>query len=295
MDNMQVLPVSNEVEEQISMRKNRDKLPKFVLGRHEGFNISRKEITELNDSYHQMLQDLDADDKAIPQELRSYMESVIFVSYVSEIEKRQRENYLDCEVERERIAMLSGICTPRRWRSIFSLFRLKRNQSAILLDELVGRQARAYYNKKESELPISEEGYETEEEPYTVQLEALRAYLPRMRKSRRVVIETIITSIASIFESNTAKLRQLSAEVQAERAKVEELTAEAKKEAVKRLITCLNAVKDKKQPIDWEILKVGRPEEPEEPEELPEEDEETDELEYWGDATDEEYGEEEPE
>ncbi len=292
MDNMQVLPASNEVEEQISMRKSRDKLPKFVLGRHEGFNISRKEITELNDSYHQMLQDLDADDKAIPQELRSYMESVIFVSYVSEIEKRQRENYLDCEVERERIAMLSGICTPRRWRSIFSLFRLKRNQSAILLDELVGRQARAYYNKKESELPISEEGYETEEEPYTVQLETLRAYLPRMRKSRRKVIETIISSLLSIFESNAAKLRQLSMELQAEKEKVEELTAESKKEAVKRLITCLNAVKDKKQPIDWEILKVGRPEEPEE---LPEEDEETDELEYWGDATDEEYGEEEPE
>lgn len=293
MDNMQVLPPSNSnEEEQIIRRKAKDKLPKFELGRHEDFYISRTEITELNDSYHQMLQDMDAGDGVIPEELRSYMESVIFVSYVSEIEKRQRENYLDCEVERERIAMLSGICTPRRWRSIFSLFRLKRNQSAILLDELVGRQARAYYNKKESELPISEEGYETEEEPYTVQLETLRAYLPRMRKSRRKVIETIISSLLSIFESNAAKLRQLSMELQAEKEKVEELTAESKKEAVKRLITCLNAVKDKKQPIDWEILKVGRPEEPEE---LPEEDEETDELEYWGDATDEEYGEEEPE
>ncbi len=124
----------------------------------------------------------------------------------------------------------------------------------------------------------------------------MRAYLPRMRKSRRVVIETIISSLLSIFESNTAKLRQLSAEVQAERAKVEELTAEAKKEAVRRLVSCLNAVKEQKKPADWEILKLrDRLEKAEEPADPPEEDEETDELEYWGDEADEEYGEEEPE
>ena len=33
-DNIQVLPPTNETEEQINRRKARDKLPKFILGRH---------------------------------------------------------------------------------------------------------------------------------------------------------------------------------------------------------------------------------------------------------------------
>ncbi len=286
-DNIQVLPPTNETEEQINRRKARDKLPKFILGRHENFNIGRREITELNDSYHQMLQDMEAGG-VIFEELRSYMESVIFVSYVSEIEKRQRENYLDCEVERERVEMLNSILTPRRWRNIFTLFRRKRNQAAILLDELVSRQAREYCYKKESELPISEEEYESEADPYTLQLEELRSFLPRMRKKRREVIEAIISNLSTVFDSNMSKLRQLSAELQSERNKVEELVAEAKKQAVKRLISCLNAVKEMKQPdVEWEIIKLGeRLEKAENLSEQFQNDADTDELEYWGDESD---------
>ena len=284
-DNMTVLPPTDD--EQGLRRKKRDKLPKFVLGKNEGFYISRKELTALNDSYHQILSDMEDSDR-LPEDMRSYMESVIFTSYISEINKLQRENCLDCEVERQRVENLNYVLMPARWRKWYWPFRLRRNQAAVLLDELINRQARSYYYKKESELPISEEASEAELDPYAVQLETLLAYLPRMRKKRRVVIEEIIAALATSYESKEAKLQRLNAELQAERAKVEELTAEAKKEAVKRLINCLNVVKEAKQPADWEILKLRQQleddkpaEEPVAEEEPPADNEETDEIEYW--------------
>ena len=199
----------------------------------------------------------------------------------------QRDNYLDGEVERKRQETLIRVLNPHSWRSIFTLFRLKRNQSAVLLDELISRQAYAYYRKKESELPVSEEVPEAELDPYVVQLDTLRAYLPRMRKKRRLILEEIISGLATSFEGKDAKLQRYNSELQAEKEKVEELTAELKKVAVKRLITCLNAVKEVKKPLDWEILKLRQeleePKTPKEPEKPIEEDEETDELENWDD------------
>lgn len=279
-DNMQVLPPSDD--EQKALLKRRESLPKFTLGKYEGFNISREDITKINDSYRRILDDMEAGGY-IPEELRSYMESVIFVSYVNEIEKKQRENYLDCEVERERQERLNSALTPRRWRSLFTFFRLRRNQAEILLDELVSRQARSYYYKKESELPISEEDTETEFDPYEVQLEALREYLPRRSKKIRAEMEEIISGLAAIYESKQAKIQRLYDELQAEKAKTEELTADAKKEAVKRLITCLNKIRQAKEPADWEILKLGKRLEENATEIEQPDEEETDELENWDD------------
>lgn len=273
-DNMQVLPPTDD--EQSVQRKRRDILPKFTLGENEGFYISRDEITELNDSYNQILSDMQ--ESPANEELRSYMESVIFASYVSEIEKKQMKNLLESEVEHARITGLNSVLTPKWRRSIFTLFRLKRNQAAILLDELINRQARSYYYKKESELPISEEETEAELDPYVVQIETLRAYLPRMRKKKRAILEEIIAGLAASYESKEVKLQRISAELQEEKEKVEELTAEAKKEAVQRLVYCLNAVKETKKPADWEILKLREQlEEAKKAEETPVEDEQKEE------------------
>ncbi|MDE7440054.1 MAG: hypothetical protein K2N23_06070 [Clostridia bacterium] len=287
-DNIPVLPMTDD--EQRAMLKKRDKLPKFTLGKHEDFYISNDTLTKLTDSYNQMLSDMQESTAGAKSELRAYMESVIYTSYVCQIAKKQRENRLECEVEHMRQDMLESITTPRRWRNWYWPFKLHRNQAAILLDELVSRQARAYFYKKESELPILEEESEEELEPYAVQLEMLRAYLPRMRKKKRAILEEIISGLAVSYESKEAKLQRLNAELQEERAKVEELTAEAKKEAVKRLITCLNAVKEAKKPADWEILKLreqlekGKPaEEPVKEKKPSEADEETDEIENCDD------------
>ncbi len=297
-DNMQVLPPTDA--EQTAMQKRRDKLPKFTLGRHERLYIPREEIEKLNDVYHQMLDDMK--ESPAKEDLRSYMESLIFASYVRDVEKKQREHYLESEAERERLDGLNGTVTPLRWRKWYFPFKLNKNQAQILLEELIGRQAHLYYRQKESELPIIE-SEEAEADPYAVQIETLRAYLPRMRKKKRAIIEEIIAGLAASFDNKVANLQHLNDELQAERSKVEELTAAVKKEAVQRLVNCLNAVKETKSPLELEILKLrkqleeaqtteGTPAEDELDEEesdenwddLDELDEETDEIEHDDEA-----------
>ncbi len=273
-DNMSVIPPTDD--EQGLRRKKRDKLPKFMLGRNEGFYISRDELTALNDSYNQMLSDME--ESPAKEELRSYMESVIFTSYVSEIKKLQRENCLECEVERTRLEMLNSVLTPRRWRNWYWLFKLNRNQAQILLEELVSRQARSYYYNKESELPIVDEESEVELDPYEVQLETIRACLPKMRKKKRAIFEAMLAGLATSFESKEAKLRRMIAELQAEKAKVEELTAEAGNEAVKQLKE-EEVVKDSiedEEPIEEDEENIEEADSEEQSEE-----DEIDELENW--------------
>lgn len=67
------------------------RLPKFRLEEGEEFHISESELMAINEDYFQMLDSMKEGFNITGQEMRSYMESVIFASYRSKIEKIQRE------------------------------------------------------------------------------------------------------------------------------------------------------------------------------------------------------------
>ncbi|MDE6441905.1 MAG: hypothetical protein K2L12_04015 [Clostridia bacterium] len=109
-----------ELAAQFMRRQN---LPKFELGENEDFYITRERLAEINRIYFQMLDDMREGFSVTPQEMRSYMESVVCVSYMSEIEKMQRRGKIDGIHKREVFNLKSSQMNPalvRRWYQITS-------------------------------------------------------------------------------------------------------------------------------------------------------------------------------
>lgn len=106
-------------------------LPKFKLEDGQEFYIPREKVIELNGAYFQMLDDMQAGFNIAPQDLRSYMESVVFFSYVGEITQLQRAG----EIEGARKAMIHMLkkmqLTPANERP--HIFARKRPNAAMRL------------------------------------------------------------------------------------------------------------------------------------------------------------------
>lgn len=212
-------------DEQISIIKNdKDKLPKLELKDGEALCISREEISEIHDSYLSLLSDMKEGESVTPAEMRSYMESVVFCSYKSEIARRQNKNYLEYYTEEQRTSTLREILTPSTWRNWWWIFKVHRNEAQILLEELIGRQARAYLQNKQRELPDSNKEEIT---PYAILIAQLSAMLPRMRKTKREELDGIINELSASYESKCAEAKQCAEELKTAKAKYEEEKARA--------------------------------------------------------------------
>ncbi len=214
-----------QLEEQISIIKNgKDSLPKLELKDGEALCLSREEISEIHDSYFSILSDMKEGESIMPEEMRSYMESVVFSSYKSEIARRQNKNYLEYYTEERRIRTLREILTPSTWRNWWWIFKVHRNEAQILLEELIGRQASEYLRKKQRELPDSNKEEIT---PYAILIAQLSAMLPRMRKTKREELDGIINELSASYESKCAEAKQCAEELKTAKAKYEEEKARA--------------------------------------------------------------------
>ena len=212
-------------EEQISIIKNgKDSLPKLELKDGEALCLSREEISEIHDSYFSILSDMKEGESIMPEEMRSYMESVVFSSYKSEIARRQNKNYLEYYTEERRIRTLREILTPSTWRNWWWIFKVHRNEAHILLEELIGRQASEFLRKKKRELPDSNKEEIT---PYAILIAQLSAMLPRMRKTKREELDGIINELSASYESKCAEAKQCAEELKTAKAKYEEEKARA--------------------------------------------------------------------
>lgn len=92
-------PANESPERQIAKERQQRaiqaKLPKFELEPNESFCIPREKIVELHDIYLEMLDNMAGGFKLASQDMRSYMESVVFESYKSELEALQREGAIE--------------------------------------------------------------------------------------------------------------------------------------------------------------------------------------------------------
>ena len=92
-------PANESPERQIAKERQQRaiqaKLPKFELEPNESFCIPREKIVELHDIYLEMLDNMAGGFKLASQDMRSYMESVVFESYKSELEALQRDGAIE--------------------------------------------------------------------------------------------------------------------------------------------------------------------------------------------------------
>lgn len=179
-------------------------LPVFTLRKGESFYIKREELKELNDAYFKLFDDIKDGMQCVPDEPRSYMESVMFESYRAEIEEMQRNNKLAGETARLEVEKKSELLTPFEWRRFF---RRRSNQSMQLLDEKVRRIARKYYIEKALELPAVQP--ETFEEVY----DELKAFVMRaVHKNSLSAMREVVKELWEAYSSwNTAVLESLFA------------------------------------------------------------------------------------
>lgn len=99
------------------------RLPKFRLEEGEEFLITESELVDIHDEYFQMLDSMKAGFSITGQEMRSYMESVVFASYRSRIEKLQRDRERQ-NVHRRNVDIITGQLVAPGYKR--RLFRRKR-------------------------------------------------------------------------------------------------------------------------------------------------------------------------
>lgn len=231
--------VNNVISNSVVIGKKED-LPKYTLPKGERLYLSRDQLSTLNDKYYQILSDLKEGRDILPAELRSIMESVIGKAYLEEIEDLRLDNRLPMDRERERKMSLIVRLTPRTRRSWF--FRQKRNQSQILLDELVERQAAQYLQDRADELPVidgSNEGLSFE-----VLIDILLQNLPRLRKKRRQTVNDVVQQLYDSYNRKKEETKRL---------------AEALEEKERRLDQALERAQAAEECLD-EFLKESTPE-----------------------------------
>jgi hypothetical protein len=215
--------VNNDDNSQAIIPPQNDKnLPKLELKRGESLNISREQISKLNDEYYVLIGELIESGANIPAELRSYMESVIFNAYVSDVDRLRRDNELEYDLEQQRVEALNRTLKPYTWRNWWWVFKIHRNQSKILLDELVSRQAGEFLHDKACNLPHIEG--ETPNEPYEVTIEELKELLPRrMKKKKRAAIEEAIESLTASYTKSVNELEEARKASKLSEEKIDEL------------------------------------------------------------------------
>lgn len=194
-------------EQDVFIEGNKEKLPKYTLPRGERLHISLEQIGELNTQFFNRITELKAGGAYAPAELKSVMESVIYLSYNEELEKLRRANWLESSVEEAFLSELNARLIPQRWRRFF---RMRQNPAQTLLDERVRREERLYYRRKADELPTEER----ELLPFEIIIQSLKATLPRMRKKRREVINEIIDQLYDGYEGKADECKRLTAELE---------------------------------------------------------------------------------
>lgn len=291
-----------EPEQDVIIEGNKEELPKYTLPRGERLYLSKEQISDLNQSYFLMLSELKAGAAQAPPELRSVMESVVYLSYGEEIENLRLKNQREFEVERARQKRLNAALTPCTWRNWWWIFKVHRNSAQMLLDERVRREAAIELKRQADELPIVE-GEEEEEMqdrellPFEVVIETLKENLPLMRRKRREWLYELIEKLYNLYESKIDECRRLAAELEeAKRAR-----EEAEERAQTTAETLDEFLKESKPAPDETATAEEKPaEEPKTPEnaeeteaEPAEEDEEAPETEETEEETDEPADEEE--
>lgn len=242
--NINPLPPSNE--EQVIIKHNRDKLPKLDIPKGEPLFIGRGELSSVHDAFFEILSNM-AQAVGVNEEMRSLMEDAVKRAYIDEIEKRRRDNRLECEVEWLRRETLNSILSPRYRRSWRSLWLRKiPNEAQVLLNELTARQANAYYYNKAEALPPrnpqeqdeAEQEQEQEYTPYEVQLSVLQELLPRrMRKNKRAALDEVIEGLAASYANKAEEQKRYAAELEEAKAqlKVSEICIKELRELMEKL------------------------------------------------------------
>jgi len=207
----------------------KEDLPKYTLPRGERLYITREQLTELNDDYNELLNDLKESRETLPADLRSIMESVIGKAYLEDIEELRLDNRLSMDRERERKLALIGMLTPRTWRSWF--FRKKRNQSQVLLDELVNRQAVLYWRDRADELPsVGDNGEEVDQKevlPFEVTIDSLLCSLPHLSKKRREIVNGLTQQLYEAYNSKKEEVKRLAEELEENKKQLEQALGRA--------------------------------------------------------------------
>lgn len=153
-------PANESPEQQIAKAKQqRDiqaRLPKFELAEGERFYVSREKIVELNQIYFEMLDDMSAGFKLANQNMRSFMESVVFESYKNEIESLQCEHSIEGKHKDEVYLYTKFYLQPedeKRW--IFG--KKKPNYVKQLLLRMANIEAQRRLGKYRSDIAEQEE------------------------------------------------------------------------------------------------------------------------------------------
>jgi len=130
---------AEEAQKREEQRARQAKLPKFELADGEDFYIPLDKIKELSDEYLTMLKEMRGGLITANENLRSYMESVLFVSFKSTIEKIQRDGELtgvyEKTVHNEKKKLLTPGYEAYGWRKrkirANSIMRLCKKQASI--------------------------------------------------------------------------------------------------------------------------------------------------------------------
>lgn len=128
-------PVNGSPEQEearrAARRERRAKLPKFELAPGERFYIPREELVKINREYFNMFDEMKRGTVNVEEGARSFMESVIFISYSSEIYKLQEEHSEE-GIHRECVNDIKrDIMTPGYVRK--GLFRRRKPNYALRL------------------------------------------------------------------------------------------------------------------------------------------------------------------
>ncbi|MBD5585518.1 MAG: hypothetical protein HDQ88_10580, partial [Clostridia bacterium] len=97
-------------------RLRRAQLPKFELGEDEEFYLSREEVQTINNTYFTMLDEYKSSLLIMPEEMRSYVESVIFASYKSDIKNKQRDKSIAGERKIKVYELKRELMTPAHYK-----------------------------------------------------------------------------------------------------------------------------------------------------------------------------------
>ena len=138
-----------EEAKRAARRERRANLPKFRLAEGERFYIPREKVIEAQRAYFLMLDEMKKGTVNADEEMRSFMESVLFESYKGEIYKLQ-EDYSIEGIHNDYVhAIKKGMTTPAMERS--GLFRRRKPNYALRLCQKEAELEREMENAKHRE------------------------------------------------------------------------------------------------------------------------------------------------
>ena len=159
-----------EKRKQAEQRALRAKLPKFTLAEGEVFYVDRNTIKTLHKEYFEMLNEMRSGFTIAPEEMQSYMQSVVSESYKSEILELQRKGKQKAIPLKEIESLTNEIITPdyekkwwqRRWRPNKSMKQCQKLAELAAVMELsaqaeeIARQEEFVYGESKPPQEIEE-------------------------------------------------------------------------------------------------------------------------------------------